>query len=93
MKFAFYLLTLSVGLAMCLSLPDVSVVGSNKLNPDDTPSPSPTPARMRLLPDFKTVRYPQRREQLRRPPKFSRQADTDEMMDHLLHIQRHAGLK
>ena len=48
---------------------------------------------MRLLPDFKTVRYPQRREQLRRPPKFSRQADTDEMMDHLLHIQRHAGLK
>ena len=31
----------------------------------------------------------EKRKQLRHKPKFSRQADTDDMMDRLLHIRRH----
>jgi hypothetical protein len=70
----------------------------------EAPSPSPSARKVtahRLLtnygPSFGAV-YAQRkihkeqrekRKQLRHKPKFSRQADTDDMMDRLLHIRRH----
>lgn len=56
---------------------------------DDAPlsPPARKPTALRLLPDLRSV-YAQRNATKMRAHKFSRQADTDELMDRLLHIRQ-----